>query len=69
MAKTVTTKKMTARPGDLTVGDLRGFIEGEDDSRVVSVNTSYPDRPGEIGEISVTLTDPSERMIPKRDLR
>lgn len=58
-----TTYQLTGTPGDLTLGTLRDFAEslihdkGVPLDAKVKVRTEYADRPGEMGQFTLTVTD------------
>lgn len=51
-----TTKTLNVAPGDLTAGILADFLADVPETAKVTVRTSYPDRPGEIGRVTLTVT-------------
>lgn len=59
MSRITTTHTLTSAPTDLTVGEIRNFLDGVSDDATVSVRTDYPDRPGERGSITLTVNIPA----------
>ena len=56
MPRISTTKTLSAVPGDLQVGDINDFLAGCDDSDSVRITVNHGDRPGELGQVTLTVT-------------
>lgn len=55
-ARVSITKTLRCQPSELTVSTLRSFLDTEDGDAKVSVKTDHADRPGELGQVTVTIT-------------
>lgn len=59
-SKTTTVRTLTSVPGDLTAGDLYEFLDGVPADAAVTIRTDYPDRPGERGSVTLSVTGASD---------